>query len=61
MFQAQKKKNKNMLNTINDDEKMKAKVMEQIKLCNECKSEIEKNQHGKTRVMRVKKNLNPNN
>jgi hypothetical protein len=24
-----------MLNTINDDEKMKAKVMEQTKLCNE--------------------------
>ncbi len=35
MFQAQKKQNKNMLNTINDDEKMKAKVMEQTKLCNE--------------------------
>jgi hypothetical protein len=35
---------------------MKAKVMEQTKLSNENKNETEKNQHGKTRVMRVKKN-----
>jgi hypothetical protein len=49
------------LNTINDDEKMKVKVMEQTKFCNESKSETETNQHGKTKVMRVKKNLNPNN
>lgn len=27
MFQAQKKQNKNILNTINDDEKMKAKKL----------------------------------
>jgi hypothetical protein len=50
------------LNAINDNEKMKAKVMEQAtKLCNESKSETETNQHEKTRVMKVKIILNPNN
>ncbi len=42
MFQAQKKQNKNILNAINDNEKMKAKVMEQTKFCNESKNETEK-------------------
>jgi hypothetical protein len=30
------------LNAINDNEKMKAKVMEQTKFCNESKNETEK-------------------
>jgi hypothetical protein len=30
------------LNTINDDERMKAKVMEQTTFCNESKNENEK-------------------
>jgi hypothetical protein len=53
-FRLKKKQNKNILNTINNHEKMKAKVMEQTKLCKM------KNQNRKARVMGVKKNLNPN-